>query len=340
MKQIIILFIATYLVTGICSAQIGAAARVYETYTTEQITLGGVSQTILVRGENSLRPVLLFLHGGPGNSEMLVAHKYLPNLEKYFTVVHWDQRGAGRSFSLNIPASSLTLDRMSKDAEELAIVLKRRFNASKILLVGQSWGSILGLTTVARRPDLFCAYVGVGQVVNGLQTEMLAYEKTMHAAKTAGNIAATTELKSLGPPPYAKLDDFFRERRWLVKFGGLIYGSSDFSPIEKIKLGSRITPTSAEIDGDDQLFSVKALLSTILATDFFTTLKTIKIPIYFFLGRHDFSAPPEIAERYLDLVTAPKKTLVWFEKSAHLIHLEETDKFAETLVLGARQDCL
>ncbi|NJO83717.1 MAG: alpha/beta fold hydrolase [Blastochloris sp.] len=132
----------------------------------EAVTLGGVEQWILVRGEDRTKPVLLWLHGGPGQPTMMLAHRHDRELVKQFVVVHWDQRGAGKSYNAALTPEQVTPELLIADTHELALQLRERFNAPKIYLIGHSWGSMLGALTVSRYPDLFAAYIGVGQAVS------------------------------------------------------------------------------------------------------------------------------------------------------------------------------
>ena len=140
----------------------------------EKITLGGIKQTILIRGHDTKSPILLFLHGGPGFPEMDIAYKFQRKLEEHFIVVNWDQRGAGKSFSKKIPRESMTIEQFISDAHELIRFLRERFDKEKIYLVGHSWGTTLGLLLTQRYPELFFAYVGIGQVVNALESEQIS----------------------------------------------------------------------------------------------------------------------------------------------------------------------
>jgi pimeloyl-ACP methyl ester carboxylesterase len=152
----------------------------------EKVTLGGVEQSLLIRGRNVANPVLLYLHGGPGTSELGMVRAYnIPALERHLTVVVWDQRGAGKSFAALEPVSGMNVEQLISDAHELTVLLCQRFDQKKIYLVGHSWGSALGALTVARYPGLYHAYVGIGQAVNIREGERISYEWTLAQAEKA-----------------------------------------------------------------------------------------------------------------------------------------------------------
>jgi pimeloyl-ACP methyl ester carboxylesterase len=141
--------------------------------TLEGIELGGDGQWVLTRGEPG-RPVLLFLHGGPGMPAMYLHHEFGRELERQFIVVHWDQRGAGKSYNKNILPEMMSVRQMMNDAEELISILRKRHLTDKIYLAGHSWGSYLGMLLVSENPGLFHAYVGIGQVADGERAGAIA----------------------------------------------------------------------------------------------------------------------------------------------------------------------
>jgi pimeloyl-ACP methyl ester carboxylesterase len=150
----------------------------------EKINLGRQEQWILIRGMDITKPVILFLHGGPGTSNMCLLRKYTDELEKHFIVVTWDQRGAGKSYQAINPHSSMTIDRLVLDTGELTQLLCHRFNQQKIFLVGHSWGSLIGILSIQKYPDLYHAYIGIGQIVNMQENEQISYDWTLAQANT------------------------------------------------------------------------------------------------------------------------------------------------------------
>jgi pimeloyl-ACP methyl ester carboxylesterase len=194
----------------------------------EKVNLGGQKQWILIRGTDVTKPVILFLHGGPGTSNMCLLRKYTGELEKHFIVVTWDQRGAGKSYRAINPHSSMTIDRFVLDTGELTQLLCHRFNQKKIFLVGHSWGSLIGIFSIQKYPDLYHAYIGIGQIVNMQENEQISYDWTLAQATTAEDKRAIQTLTEIGTLPYTGdgQKKLMTQRRLLGKYGGELYGSS------------------------------------------------------------------------------------------------------------------
>jgi pimeloyl-ACP methyl ester carboxylesterase len=200
---------------------------------TFDVTLGGARQVVNVRGSDRENPILLFVHGGPASPEMPIAWSFQRPWEDYFTVVQWDQRGSGRSFPLNDPktlAPTLSVERYRDDAIELIEVLREKYGKRKVFLMGHSWGSVVGLSVAAKRPDLLHAYVGMGQVIDFRDNERVGFEWTLERARADHNDVAVRELEALRPYPGEGGFDVAKvmtERKWSVHYGALAAGRSD-----------------------------------------------------------------------------------------------------------------
>ena len=167
------------------------------------VTLGGIEQWISIRGEDRGNPVILVLHGGPATSYMSFTALFRA-WEKHFTVVQWDRRGVGKTFGSNGRAGSreMTLDRIVSDGIELAELLRQELGKPKIILLGHSMGSMIGVAMAARRPDLFHAYVGTEQIVDMAPNEEASYRLILERAREQHNDKAIKRLVRIGPPPY------------------------------------------------------------------------------------------------------------------------------------------
>jgi len=163
----------------------------------EEITLGDLKQWIFIRGKNQTNPILLFLHGGPGAPllGMSSSRKYDAELIKHFTIVHWDQRGAGKSFNSDIPVDSMTLDRFVEDCNELIDYLRNRFLTQKIFLVAHSGGTVIGIKTAKRYPEKIHAYVGVAQVIHEFEQQKVSYNFIVEEAKKSGDVKRQNAIK-------------------------------------------------------------------------------------------------------------------------------------------------
>ena len=166
--------------------------------------VGGIEQWVTIKGGSCANPVILFLHGGPGNTLSPYADSIYGSWEKDFTLVQWDQRGAGRTYGRNAPPAdpALTLERMAEDGIALAEYLARRLGKKRIILMGGSGGSILGVHMARSRPDLFHAYVGVAQIVSYRDNQSASYSRVMAMARAAGDRPTISALEALGPPPW------------------------------------------------------------------------------------------------------------------------------------------
>jgi pimeloyl-ACP methyl ester carboxylesterase len=299
----------------------------------ERITLGGVPQWILVRGNSSSNPILLKIHGGPGQAEMAtVSLNRL--LEKDFLVVEWDQRGAGKSAESIEPLDAMNLNQLVADTEELTELLLKRFNQKTLILVGHSWGSIVGLSAAHRRPELYRAFISTGQIANYSAGLLAGYDFLVQEARLRNNKAAERDLRQVGRPPYVGTDSTAKREihgHWLMEFGALWHSSEKFdrvgwminsveySWLEKLRFSS-----AAER-------AFHALLPDLLSIDMNTSVPSVKVPVYFAVGRYDYMAPTEVSKKYFSHLEAPRKEWIWFEKSAHFPQWEEAEKFHELL---------
>ena len=301
----------------------------------ERVQLGGVEQWIQIRGNDRTKPILLFLHSGPGFPEMPFSQVNAA-LEKNFVVVQWDQRGAGKSYSPSIPESSMTIEQFVSDTHELVQFLLQRFARPKLFLVAHSWGSIVGALSVAKHPELFEAYVGISQAVKPPESERMMYRSALESAARQGNEKAVTELKQIGLPPYNNVADYRKMKGWVHRFRDA--GYSEISPWKFARL-ALASPAYSWSDlfrlVQGMRFSFSHLWQEVFyRTDLFAQAPRLEVPVYFFLGRHDrtVTASAALAERYFNEIEAPKgKHLVWFENSGHWPQLEEPEKFCAML---------
>lgn len=309
--------------------------------TSEQVRLGGIAQWISIRGADRNNPVLLFVHGGPGAPEMGAAWAFQRPWEDYFTVVNWDQRGAGKTLRSNGAAAfagNLSRARMTDDAGELIALLRQRFHQNKIIVVGHSWGNAVGLGAAIAHPDWIAAYVGVGPLLNMRANEEASYARVMAIAQQRHDAAAIVELQSIAPYPGPALtaEHLGIERKYVSLYGGLAAYRQD---ADFYFHAPRISPLydaqdRAAIDAGGEL-SIPALLGDLNAVNFDSTTR-VSFPVLMFVGRHDLTTPPEITERWLNALHAPSKRLVWFENSGHMMPIEEPGRMTVALVQYAR----
>jgi len=305
----------------------------------ETVTLGGLPQAVQLRGRHAQSPVLLFLHGGPGNSEMTRGYLYGPPLEKHFIVVHWDQRGAGRSHSPTLRPADLTLQQMITDTLELRAWLRRRLGDVPVALLGHSWGSILGVHVVHRAPAQFCAYVGMGQLTEARQVVQAGLTFARSQARAAGDAAELAQLPPLRADEVLTLKRLGRTMGALVRYGGALRGQHDSSHLHAIEAATPRAPLDRQRSQAAQAFSLQALAPAMLAVDLPTLAPALKLPVVFLLGRHDHLTDSALAAAWLERLDAPHKKVVWFERSAHWPQVEEPARFADALLTQVRPLC-
>ncbi len=303
------------------------------------IKIGGIDQWIQIRGQDRNNPVLLCLHGGPGATWLPLTALFVP-WEKEFTVVQWDQRGAGKTLEStgSTVADTMSIDRMTQDGIEVSEFLRNHLHKDKIILLGHSFGSILGIHMAKQRPDLFSAYVGTGQASNMPKSEQVAYVHTLEKARAANDKQAVKELENVGPPPYDSPDKVAVQFKWLGTYavesdriaessliGGLIFGAPHFSlwDIYNRTRGFTQIPTWR-------------LYQQILATDLPSLGADFKIPVYFFQGAEDEITPPSLAREYFDGINAQHKEFVLFERGGHFAVWSMPDRFHQELVTRVR----
>lgn len=309
----------------------------------QAVRIGGIDQWVTIRGEDRRNPVLLVLHGGPGYVEAPLSWWYTRGWEEYFTVVQWDQRGAGKTYLINDPAAvapTMTRSRMLEDTEEMVAWLRRDLGKTKIFVWGHSWGSYLGLELARRRPEWLHAYIATGQVTNAPESERRSWAYSMAAARAAHNDEAVRELEAIAP--YAApgrritLKDGALAHKWGDYFGGVVaYRTSQEDESHAGRLSPDYSDAEAPhiFDGND--FSERYLLADVFNTDLSGETQ-LKVPLILLEGRHDRTVNSDVAHEWFDRVSAPEKHFVWFEHSAHEPESEEPGKFLLSLVRYAR----
>ncbi|HSQ51971.1 MAG TPA: alpha/beta hydrolase [Nitrospiraceae bacterium] len=290
------------------------------------LRLGGVDQWVMIRGESVANPALILLHGGPGFPEMRLFRHFNAAIEKSFTVVYWEQRGTDKSFDRKIPSSSLTVEQLIADLDELVEAVRKRLGKDKVVIYGHSWGSALGVLYVARFPDKVAAYVGTGQLGDWPASELSSYAFVLAEAERRNNRKALKELRAIGAPPHT-FREMMVQRKWLVRFVGIARGMSLWKFFRITLCG----PESSIFDLPNilrgSLSTPNAMWAEVSALNLVKAVPVLQVPVFFFIGRHDHVVASETSVAYFDMLTAPSKSLVWFEDSAHEPPVEEPAKF-------------
>lgn len=305
--------------------------------------IGGIDQWISIRGQDRANPVILFVHGGPATPTIPSLWQFQRPLEDYFTMVNYDQRGAGKTYLANDPdaiASTIHVQQFVDDLIGVAEHVRAKLGKEKLILMAHSWGTIPAMHAALRQPDLFHAYVGVGQVINVRDNERLSIAWGLEQARRHGNAEAVAEIESI--MPYPGDEPITRERiviarKWPQHYGGMaawrdgtnlwFYGAARLSP---------------DYDADDRaalnagsLFTLGRLLDEFVQVDF-KPVREFPIPVVMLMGRHDYTTPSQPTADWLERVEAPYKRAVWFERSAHMMPWEEPGRFLVSLLEHVR----
>jgi pimeloyl-ACP methyl ester carboxylesterase len=301
------------------------------------LRIGGIDQWVQIRGENRDNPVILFVHGGPGSSETPLSALFHP-WEKYFTVVMWDQRCAGKTFARNGAESckSLSIAGAAHDGEELAAYLRRHLHNNKIILLGHSWGTMVGVRMVKDRPDLFAAYVGTGQAVSIAQKEPEIYARTLSRLRVAHDDAGIAALQAAGPPPYKSFHELMVER-------GL--SSKTDIPSERDMM-STLMPVGVFAPGwslwdvykyfQAASYAEDATFDADQSYDARTLGPKFAMPVFVVEGAEDNITPADLAKPWLDSLDAPHKEFIVIPGAGHSAVLTKPDEFLTILLTRVR----
>jgi pimeloyl-ACP methyl ester carboxylesterase len=300
------------------------------------ININGVEQGMFIMSKDATHPVLLYLHGGM--PDYFLTQKYPTGLEDYFTVVWWEQRGSGISYSADIPPETMTLEQMISDTLEVTNYLRHRFGQEKIYLMGHSGGTFIGIQAAARAPELYYAYIGVAQMSYQLKSERLAYEYMLKQFQENGNTRMARKLKAapvtmtdVTPDAYLALRDGAMHSLGIGTthdmksvLSGIFFPSLTFrgyTLLEKVNMWRGKSRSG-----------VSLLWDTMLATDLSKQVPELDLPVYFFEGIYDYTCSYTEAKSYFVKLKAPLKGFYTFEQSAHSPLFKEPESFIEIMV--------
>jgi pimeloyl-ACP methyl ester carboxylesterase len=295
------------------------------------VSIGGIEQWVTLHGDDRTNPVLLFLHGGPGDTTNPWTFILFKSWQHDFTIVQWDQRGAGKTLQRNGDgiASTITIDRMVQDGVELTDYLCSHLNKKRIIVVAHSFGTILGLTMMRRSPQRYLAYVGTGEVADSTKNYFVAYNALLAYARATNNAQATSELLAVGAPPYASGAGFQVQRKWSNHFEG----ADEFLPGT---IGLRLTAPGGGVqsvvdDAAGELFSANLLVPQISKLTAADLGFSFEVPIFFIQGEIDFTTPTVAAQQYFDAIRAPQKDFATIEGGGHFSVFMHSEAFLQRL---------
>lgn len=298
-----------------------------------RVSIGDHDLAMMIRGTDVTNPVLLFLAGGPGGSELGAMRHHGEALERDFVVVTLDQRGTGRSYDQLEPTSTLTVQGAVDDAVGVARYLTERFDQDTVYLVGQSWGTLLGVLAAQAHPELFAAFVGVGQMVSPRETDRIFYEDTLAWATSTGRSAVVETLEAIGPPPYEDLLRYptllgYEQDVYAYDHSGNAEGAGQM--LEGLPVG--------EYSVLDTVNVARGLLDTfglmypqLQEIDFRADVPALDVPVYLVQGRFEADGRAEPASEWFDVLQAPSKQWIEFDTSGHRPLFEQPERFAEVM---------
>lgn len=283
------------------------------------------------------KPVILFLHGGPGSANLSLLNQAAPGLRKHAVVVNWDQRGAGKSFSLFQCRRSVNFEQNIADAHKLTQYLKKLFEVDEISLIGFSAGTALGIMLIDRYPDDYSLFISVAQVVDGQRGELMSLDYTRQKAHKLNDTKAISDLERVEfdfSKPQNILKNTQKQRKYLLKYGGVYQNYTSYGH-EAESLWK-----SSEYSFLDFIFwpmassaSLKAMWHEIVLLKIDELVPDVEVPVIFFCGRYDMNSPTILVKEYYNKLIAPQgKEYVLFEHSAHGIFWDEPQKFQDEVV--------
>jgi pimeloyl-ACP methyl ester carboxylesterase len=305
-----------------------------------RININGVQQGMFIKSKDVNNPVFLFVHGGPGMPEYWLTQRYPTGLEDYFTVVWWEQRGAGLSYSPNIPPETMTAEQFVSDTIEVTNYLRKRFSKEKIYLMAHSWGSYIGIQAAAREPDLYYAYIGIGQISHQIQSEQLAYQYALEYYKENGNTNMVRKLEAAPPTLTVPLPTAYDALRDAYMHGAGIGTTRDMKSVvtglflpswqfREYTVGEKVNLWRGKLFSRSRSFN---LWDKMQITDLSQQVTKLEIPIYFLHGVYDYTCAYPLARDYFEKLEAPVKGFYTFENSAHSPMFEEPEKVQKLLL--------
>lgn len=305
------------------------------------VDIGGVNQGMIIRSKNLDNPILLYIHGGPCFPNYFLIDKYKPGLEDIFTVCYWEQRGGGLSYNSEIPISSLNLEQLASDANELAKYLAKRFGKQKIYIMAHSGGTSFAIKAVQKAPELYYAYIAMAQITNQIESERIAYKFMLDTYSNQGSRDVVDKLKKYDVlETDSAVYDFFQSslRDQLMHelhIGTMRNMNSIFRDVFLPVWTCNAYTIKEKMNIWISKFSFvrkSGLNKEILNTNFSKKYPEIKVPIYFISGKYDYTVNIDLSRNYYQSIQAPIKGFYTFQKSAHSPLYEESEKLKHIII--------
>lgn len=297
-----------------------------------KVELNGEEQWISVRGKNKNNPVILFLAGGPGGSQLGAVRRNLAALEEDFTIINWEQPGSGKSYN-SVDTEKLDVDRYIEDGLAITAHIKEKFNQEKIYIMGESWGSALGIFLINERPENYYAFIGTGQMVAFEETEKICYETALEIAKYNDDQEQIVKLKKIGPPPYYGKNMALTTATYLQYLSKEMVNNPEINNPGYNTLEDLSSPEYGIVDQLNffrgMLRSFSKVYPELYPVDLRSDFTDLEVPIYIIHGKYDLNAPVHLVEDYYKKLDAPEKKMIIFERSGHSPWINENELFCQ-----------
>ena len=331
----IFIFIVIISLTSCTLKQIDSDASPSKIHIKEAPIINGAQQALSISGNDSNLPVLLVVHGGLGTPYSALSHFYQKGWEDKFIVVNWEQRGSGRLYN-KAPKSTINSTQLVSDTIEVSHYLKEKYGNKKIYIMGHSWGSYLAYRAAYEKPELYQAYIGVGQTINILKEDIASHDWALNSAIARKDVKAIKAMQEIGIPPYKEIHKAYEIKYGLVtKYGGFLYQKDNSDILPKLVMSSpeynlfeKINYIRGMHNYEYALFNNDADKIWKLSIE---DIKDMKIPIYFIFGKNDQATPMSMTKEYLDKVSAPKTKIYEVDKAAHFVFIDAPDDFTKIL---------
>lgn len=294
----------------------------------EQVEINGSNHEIMIRGNDNNNPVIIVIHGGPGALEIPYADKYQDLLETNFTVVHYDQRASGKSYHFFEDYSTLSTELLVEDLLAMTDYISERLGQEKVILMGHSFGTYIGIQAAYKAPEKYEAYIGIGQMSDIRESEIDSLNYCIKQAQFAGNLDDVIYLQGL--TEQIKNGDMVTPRNYVIKYGGAtrlienpdgdnigVLLSSEYNLLDVIRYNLGMG------------YSQNMLLGDVLTNPLPNIVTKLEIPFYFVMGKYEYMTSSNAAKKYFEMIEAEKKEFISFEQSAHYPQYEEKEKFYE-----------
>lgn len=294
----------------------------------EQVDVNGENHGIMIRGNNKDNPVILFVHGGPGTSEIPYAADYQDLLESKFTVVHYDQRASGKSFHFSEDYSNLSPELLVDDLLAMTDYITKRLGKEKVILIGHSYGTYIGMQAANRAPEKYEAYVGIGQMSEIIKSEIDNLNYVIEQAQSAGNTEDVLYLQGLTEK--VENGEMFTPRNYVIKYGGAtrLIDNPDGNNLGML-LSSEYNLFDIIRYNYGLIYSQNSLLKNLTENSLPSIVTKLELPCYFVMGKYDYMTSSNAALKYFDMIEANQKEFISFDQSAHYPQFEEKEKFYE-----------